>query len=277
MDEQRFDHAIQTKQSGKPRDAYEEFVTIASMCQDPIDKAGALLYAEFCLKDAGDFEAAQLQLEAVADLVRSSDNSADATDEDDRIMWLRIALRLEEADFSRLQGRPAEALTKFQNLLAQFSVPLHQPQYNSDYKMILVRLGFTLADLGKWSDALPLLQEEEVAESGAASALFNFYLGTCYVGVGDLSKGVLRLRESLQGFLPTSLEYRAHSSLGKAYFNLGEYRLAKTELEKASETSNPAYIREAHLWKWLEAASRHLGLNDEANRYSQLAAAESRS
>jgi tetratricopeptide (TPR) repeat protein len=272
MDDRRFEHACQLKQAGELREAYEEFVALASGCKDPIDKAGALLYAELCLKDAGDLKAANLQLNAVRDILGHSYPSDDGTSADNRAVWLGIAIGFEEADLCRMEGRSEEALVKFQNLLSQFAVQLHQPNYRSDYEMIQVRCGMILADLGRWSEALPILQQaDSVEQPGSSTVLIDFYLGSCYVAVGDLVQGVLKLRKSLEGMLPSSLEYRAHSSLGKAYYNLGDYAQAKEELEKATQTGDPSYIRDARLWRWLEATCQHLGLKDEADRYRQLA------
>jgi len=267
MDDRRFERALQLKQSGKPREAYEEFVALASQSKDPIDKAGALLYAELCLKDDGELHRARLQLNAVTEILRDSSSLSKGTSANDRTLWLQFAVRFEEADLSYMEGRAEEALAKFEELLSEFAPQLRESNHHSDHEMIQVRRGIILADLGRWSEALPILQQaKSVDQHGSSNTLVDFYLGSCYLAVGDFASGVLKLRKALEGPLPSSLAYRAHSSLGKAYFKLQDYVQAKGELDKATETGDPSYIQEAQLWKWLEATCEHLGLKDEADR-----------
>lgn len=269
MDAQRFEHACQLKEKGKLKESFEEFTKLADDSEDPIDKAGAVLYAAASLKMAGEFKLAKQQLNTVRGILANLPHLGKDTSTDERTVWLGIAVGFEEADVYRAEGQTEQALAKFRDVLSRFAVQLHQPSYRSDYEMIQTRHAFMLADLGRWDDALPILEEAESFEQDKGA--INFYLGYCYVAIGDNAKGEQKLRKSLEMGLPPHFEYRAHCALGKAYHKLEDYAQAKLELEKGARTADPSYIRQAELWKWLEVTCRNLGLKDEAEHYAKLA------
>lgn len=99
----------------------------------------------------------------------------------------------------------------------------------------------------------------------------SLYLGSCYTNNAEWSKAETELSKSLKIGLRPDLEFRSHFRLGKAYHKLEDYAQAKRELEKAAQTADASYIKEARLWEWLESTCRHLGLNSEAEHYAQLA------
>lgn len=55
-----------------------------------------------------------------------------------------------------------------------------------------------------------------------------------------------------------------------AYYELHDYARAKCELEVGAKAATPEYIKQAHIWKWLECSCRGLGLMDEANHYAMM-------
>src|SRR6266852_5276844 len=69
MDEQRILNACQLRDEGKFIEAYNEFIQIAESTPDPLDKAGALLYAANTLEMSGQCEAATTKLSAVRALM----------------------------------------------------------------------------------------------------------------------------------------------------------------------------------------------------------------
>jgi tetratricopeptide (TPR) repeat protein len=270
MDDRRFEYACQLKEDGKFTESFKEFVRLAGDTEEPTDKAAAFLYAAASLKMAGQFEPARQQLNEVkAILATSSIQGSKDIFPVERTQWLELAVAFEEADTYRAESRTEEALARFQDLLSRFAVQVRQPSYRADYEMIQTRRAFLLADLGRWGDALSLLEEAESFEQTEGS--INFYQGYCYVAIGNNAKGEQKLRKSLEMGLPPYLEYRAHCALGKAYHKLEDYTRAKAELEKGAQTADPAYIRQAQLWKWLEVTCLHLGLKDEAEHYARLA------
>jgi tetratricopeptide (TPR) repeat protein len=128
---------------------------------------------------------------------------------------------------------------------------------------------FLLADLGRWKEALPILEEAEKFQNFKEG--IAFYLGHCYLSADDYVRAEEKLVEALRLGLPQNLQYRAHCELGMVYASLGNYIQAKAELESCAEKANTGYIKQAQLWKRLQAVCRALGLKDEVERYARLA------
>jgi tetratricopeptide (TPR) repeat protein len=100
---------------------------------------------------------------------------------------------------------------------------------------------FVLADLGRWKEALPILeaiQSRQEYREGIA-----FYLGHCHASAHEYKKAKPHFVEALKLGLPPNLEYRAHYELGVVYFALGGYAQAKIEFEKTLQTAAPAYLK----------------------------------
>jgi tetratricopeptide (TPR) repeat protein len=269
MDDQRFLKAIQLRDGGRLKEAVDEFYKIAEESEDPVDKAGVLLNLAATLRPLNEFSKAREELNAARRLVASLDDSPVGTLRDPRLLQLELSLDFEDADISGYEGELEEALEKFDLLLREYGQTLKEPEFRESYEMIQTRRGFLFADLGRCKDALPVLEEAETFESRKAE--IYFYLGHCYLTDRDYARAAERLINALRFGLPRILEYRAHCELGIAYYSLKDYIQAKLEFEKCAETGDAEYIQQAQIWKWLENASRILGLRDEAERYSKLA------
>jgi tetratricopeptide (TPR) repeat protein len=98
----------------------------------------------------------------------------------------------------------------------------------------------------------------------------NFYLGYCYISVEQYDEAKRLLEQSIEQGLPLHLEFRAHSALGMALYEAGDYVRAKRELEMGLRGANPRYVKEAQLWKWLHHTCVSLGLKEEAEYYNKL-------
>jgi tetratricopeptide (TPR) repeat protein len=269
MDDQRFLKACQLREEGKLREAIDEFFRIVEVTEDPIDKAGVLVYAAATLRELGDYDDAMQQLSVAKNFVRSFGDSRSNLTSDYRLRQLEVLLDFEEADIWRFMGRNEEALAKFNASLKKYGESLHEPEFRDMYEMIQTRRAFLLADLGRWKESLPILEETESSEELREGTLF--YLGHCYLSARDYVRAEEKLIEALRLGLPKNLEYRAHCELGMVYASLGNYTQAKSEFEKSTEKADAGYIKQAQLWKRLEAVCRGLGLKDEADRYARLA------
>lgn len=269
MDDARFLKACQLQDEGRLKEAIDEFYRVAADAEDPVDKAGVLLNVAATLRALGEFDKARGELRAARSLVTSSIKSTVEASRGERLLQLEPSLDFQEADIYGYEGKLDEALAQFELLLKRHQEALKQPELRELYEMIQTRRGFILADLGRCKEALPILEGAETY--GARKAEIYFYLGHCYLTEGEYKRAAGKLVEALKIGLPHVLGYRAHCELGIAYYRLVEYARAKLEFERSAETADPEYIQQAQIWKWLENASRALGLKDEADRYSRLA------
>lgn len=268
MDEQRLQRACELVDEGKYTEAYDQFIQLAESTPDPLERAWPLIYAANTLQTLGRPEAATAQLSAARTLIEEQRASRSASDE---FAAAESFLDFEDANLSWLRGDNLETpLNRFDAALTKHRSALKDPRARGLYEAIQIRRAFILADLGRWKESLPILQEinspQECVEGIA------FYLGHCYLAAQDYIRAEQKLTEALRlGGLPHSLEYRAHCELGMAYYQLQDYPQAKRALEKCAATADESYLKDGIIWKYLEATCRALKLKDEAEHYASLA------
>jgi len=270
MNTLRLENANVLRDSGKFREAYEEFVGLAENTEDPFDKAWLLLNAAATLRASGQHALARQQLDAIGNFNSISDSSnLEASRRAIRLLELEMGVEFEEATLSEAEGRKEEALASLSALLIKYQENIKDPDVLDLYNTIRMRRAFLLADLGRFQEALPILKAANVLEPSKAQIVF--YLGHCYLGGKDYIGAERLLAEALRLGLPPHLEFRAHCELGMAHYELGDYIRAKLELEEGEKSADATYLARGQIWKWLEYTCIGLGLQGEADHYANLA------
>ena len=267
MDEAHLVRACELVDQERYVEAYDEFMQLAESTADPLEKVWPLLYAANTLQTLGREEAATSQLSTVRKLIEHHRSSSSAMDEkfaaaetfldfiDSNVLWLR-------------GGSKEAALARFDGVLHRHGQALKDPRARGLYEGIQIRRAFLLADLGRWKEAMPIL--EDIKSPQEYKEGIAFYLGHCYSSAGDYGKAVHWLTQALKLGLPKRLEYRAHCELGTAFYHLGEYAQARAEFQKGAQMADAQYIKESQLWRWLELTCRALGLKSEADEYARM-------
>lgn len=276
MDEPKFLNACELRDEGKLTEACHEFIQLAESEADPLDKAGALLYAANTLEMSGQVEAATSKLSEARALIEGYPHPKSAADE--RVAALELFLDYEAATLLWLRGENLEAVLKtFEAAIKKHRLEAASNKHNltpkdlhsSDfYEAIQIRRAFILADLNRWKEAMPILegiQSPREYKEGVA-----FYLGHCYVCAGEYSKAKPYLLDALNLGLPPSLEFRAHDELGIVYMAIGGCARAKIEFETTLQTADANYLKDGSICKRLEICCRQLGLQAEAERYARM-------
>jgi tetratricopeptide (TPR) repeat protein len=269
MDEQRLQDACKMVDEGRYAEAYDTFVQLAENTPDPLERAWPLIYAANTLQTLGQEQAAMAQLNVARALIEDQRQSGSARSEE--LEAAELFLDFEDANILwRRGGKKEEALNKFEAALKNHPLALGDPGLSDLCNAIQIRRAFILADLGRWQEALPLL--EEIKSPQEYSEGIAFYLGHCYLAGHDYIRAEQKLAEALKlGGLPHSLEYRAHCELGMTCYQLQDYAQAKRELEKCAEMADRSYLKDGALWGYLAATCRALGLKAEAETYSRMA------
>jgi tetratricopeptide (TPR) repeat protein len=183
MDEERFLHGCQLRDEGKLTEAYNEFSHLAENTADPFDKAGALLYAANTLELSGQVEAATAKIRAVRSLIEEHRTPMSVRDE--KFAALELFLDYEDANLLWRRGEnPEAALNRFDATLKKHKLdaankkdslaPIDRHSRDS-YESIQIRRAFILADLGRWNEALPILEGIESPQEFREGVAF--YLG----------------------------------------------------------------------------------------------------
>jgi tetratricopeptide (TPR) repeat protein len=192
-----------------------------------------MLQATHILATLGQLDTAESKLNTVRALIKEH-TPANTSEE---TVALELFLDFEDANLSWLRDDNREAvLKKLEMALKKYTPTLKESPSRYSYEGLQIRRAFILADLGRWKEALPILEgitsPQEYREGVA------FYLGHCYVSGKEYKKAKPYLVEALKLGLPPSLEYRAHNELGIVYFALGGYAQVKIELRKRSKVQN---------------------------------------
>lgn len=275
MDEPKFLKACHLRDAGKLTEAYREFIEVAEGASDPLDKAGALLYACNALEMAGQIEDATSTLREAQALMEDCRHESRVNE---KHAAFELFLDYEAANLLWLRGGNAQAaLNEFDATIKKHHlgamVNKHdlipkEAHSHGFYESIQIRRAFILADLGRWKEAMPILEEIESPQEYKEG--IAFYLGHCYSCAHDYNKAIDCLSQALKLGLPKQLEYRAHCELGVTLYHLGEYAQAKAEFEKGVQIADAQYIKESQIWKWLEHTCRALGLKSEAEEYARM-------
>jgi tetratricopeptide (TPR) repeat protein len=227
MDQERLSKACELVDKGKYSEAHAEFIQLAEDTPDPIEKAWPLIYAANTRQSLGQQEAATIQLDAARTLLEKHRPPVSAKDE--RFAAAECFLDLVDANLLwRRGGNMEAALDRFDAALKKHKTALEDS--SSFNEAFLIRRAFILVDLGRWKEALPVLEgiksPQEYREGVA------YYLRHCYLAGNDYERAQEKLTEALKlGGLPIWLEYRAHCELGATYYHLKDYKEAKHELE----------------------------------------------
>lgn len=274
MNEPKFLNACQLRDEGKFTEACHEFIQLAEGEADPLDKAGALVYAANTLEISGQVEAATTKLSEAQALMETLPKSA----ADEKFEAVELFLDYEAATLLWLRGENLEgALNKFESAIkkhgleAAFNKHHLTPKdiHSRDFfEAIQIRRAFILADLGRWQEALPIL--EGVGSPREYKEGVTFYLGHCYSSAHDYGRALDCLTQALKLGLPKGLEYRAHCELGATFYHLGEYAQAKAQFQEGAQMADARYIKESQIWRWLELTCRALGLKSEAEEYARM-------
>jgi len=262
-------HASQLRDEGKVDEAVAEFEGLADDTLDPLDKAGLLINAGNTLTSIRKTKLAKEKLDSVLSIIAGLGKADDAVYDRYRLASISILAAYEEANICNAEGRKEEALAKIEMLESRFSAEFRGPDHRGGYEMVRAEHGILLADLGRWKEALPILEEAESFERHRG--LIKFYLGHTYIASKAYVEGVEKLKEALAMTLPPELEGRAHCDLGVAYHKLEHYTEAKVEFERYAGRIDSYYMPAAELWHWLDVTCQHLKLWGEAKRYAQLA------
>src|SRR5262249_55923314 len=202
MDEQKFQQACRLRDEGKLAEAYNDFIQLAETETNALDKARVLLYAANALRLSEKYEAATKKLVAARGLIKGYPLSNSTAAE--KFADLELFLDFEDANLFWLTSQHRQAvLDKFKAILRKHRLPVSRdPRSHDAYEAIQTRRAFLLANLGRWQEALPILEGIESPREYEEG--FAFYLGHCYLAAGDYRKAEKKLSEALKlGSLPT--------------------------------------------------------------------------
>jgi tetratricopeptide (TPR) repeat protein len=268
-DSQLLDKASVLREDGKFREAYDLFMLAASQADNPLEKAGILLNAATNLTQSDEQARSRNQLNQIRELLGTMNPSVFTKDEYDEFVSVTVEIEIEEAEVLVTEGKIEAAIEQLAATLARYKDEIQEPSRIDIYDEIQTRRAYFLTDLDQFEKAIPFL--EEVKGRRNDNATFLFYLGHCYFRAKRWGEAQQKLERALVLRPRRGIAFQAHGSLGMVFCETGDYQRAKQELETCARFAAQDYIKQAHIWKWLEYTCIRLGLKEEARQYGQLA------
>ena len=259
------EQAYDFRQKGKLKDAAETFRKAAENADNVIEKAGILLNLADTLTELGESNLASNQLRSARELLSIGKSEHLSPSEEIELKRLVMGVEVQDADILRADGQFQNALEKLQDLVRRYR---DDPQLVEEFDVLRMQQAFLLCGVGRYEEALPILQD--LASKHPRNGAVLFHLGHSYVTLKDFASSKPILEEALSIELPEGFEFQAHCSLGMALYGLQDYSAAKREFEIGSKTATPHYLKDAHIWRWLECTCEALGQAEEAHYYSLL-------
>jgi len=247
--------------------ALQELRDLASRIADPWERAELNYHEIMFLVGIHSVPEARQRLEdlkrVLASLIKSPSDGYEIGSQ----FSLPVMARNAEVRVTIEEGKEPEALRLIEDFVSRYPKQLSLPDFRPIVEEIATLRGVLLANAGRWADARPFL--EQTSPPKAWKAQHCYYLGRCCYEFREYERARDKLVEALNLGLDANEGGMAHYVLGIVEYHLSDMNAAKRQFELSLKTADPAYL--GHLiWEWLEATSRALGLQAEAENYRRL-------
>ena len=171
------------------------------------------------------------------------------------------------------EGDRKTALGIFDRLQADYGQLLRTQQHSALDARIQGSRGMLLAELGRYSEAAPLLERAMASESAEIDKDGILHdLGLCYLQLGRRAVAKETLERLLREGVRADLMPSTRLYLGDVYFHEGAYAKAMREFEWCLAHAGEHKIPTPYLYRWLAVTAGAMGMKEDAERYDKLAA-----
>ncbi len=255
IDWERYREFEALDRSGCSEEALAGFQELLAAASAPQDRAAVLLSVAGCLASLGKgSEARRAASQALALPDETSETFA----------WALLF----DAGLEISMGNCKKALAELDRLESDFRNLLNLPENRESFETVERRRGIALYRLHRAKEALPFLERAAARDVERATVLY--YLGRCCYDLGALEKAQASLREALTLDLHPLYQPGAHYVLGLSYHWRGQNARAVEEYRWCLENDAKGLLPKRSVLTALVDASKALGMEDEAARYSAM-------
>ncbi|HXQ25145.1 MAG TPA: hypothetical protein VN822_01945 [Candidatus Acidoferrales bacterium] len=252
-------------EAGERVEALQELRDLARRLDDPWDRAFSLYHETLFLAEMAETSQARSRLEELKGAVASLTDPPPDAYQNNYPISLTVMARYAEILILLAERNEPLALQVLEELVSRYPKHLAMPDSWGIERDIQVQRGYLLADAGRWREAKPFL--ENAFPPDVWKSVTCYYLGHCYYELHEYERARMKLVEALDLGLVGHWEGKARYVLGIVEYHLSDIKAAKTQFELCVQTAGPEYLGQTRVWEWLEATSRKLGLQDEAEMY----------
>ena len=199
-------------------------------------------------------------------LLELSDSFLRETDEG------QVRAALIEVQIDSVEDNWSRVLPSLGRMLRKYKKSLSDPQLRDVYEEIQLRRGMRVAFLGRFREALPIL--EEVVSFNTSSLLsgeFWYEMGKCYVDAGDFEKAGEAYSKALGYGLDDVRASHAHWEVAVILMRNESHARALDELGLAEKHANTANIEKKNIYKAMSVAFFKLGMKEDGIRCATMA------
>jgi tetratricopeptide (TPR) repeat protein len=185
---------------------------------------------------------------------------------------VRFSFDVLDASLFDQEGRPDQAYARLTTVLSRHSERLSRPDVRSIYEDIQQRRGFDLVRIGKFQEAVPILEEVllfRLTQEIRSAALVN--LGFSYAKLENYEKARDYFEQAAAIGISKEWEGQSHYYLGVSYAQLHLLRSAKREFKLCEQHSVAYNVSLPNIYGWLSWICKGLGEKAESERYARLA------
>lgn len=255
LDWNLYNELVMLEYSGKPDEALRGLNELEKKCTEPDEKVVLLLAASNCFVLLDRYDEARQAIEKAFALVERHSR-----------LYPRIAFKDAYIDIYLRNWK--KALAKIDAILKESGETLQMPDNADVLEQVRSSQGIVLLELGRYREALPLLEEAVIARPVDGELLI--YLGACYFNLRELDKSRNCFVSALKSELDANFRYKAHFFLGSVYYAQANFAWAKQEFEEALQQGEQRQLSGYNIYEYLRLTSQSLGLESEAKRYSEL-------
>lgn len=255
MDWERYYELLRLDDAGQSEAALSGLREALASTESADEKAAVLLAIAECFRNLRRVSEAR---DALSDVKRTVPKNSDQFA---RALIIDACLDIDE-------GKWSWALTKLDDLNSTFSDLFNRPEEQDTLADLQRKRGIVLYELHRPSEARTLLERAATLNEDRPTALY--YLGRCRYDLGDLDGAKQALRDALTLDLHPVYQPSAHYVLGLIHYHQGQHAWAIREYEWCLEHDGRGLVQKPKLLTALVMASRALGMDKEAERYSKM-------
>ena len=258
MNTQRFEHAIALRDSGRVEEALRELTELAASAADAEEKATLLMNVSTCLMNLDRLKEAREHLSHARRIAPRTQGL--------------LYLDFQEAALWSREDRWDKTLKILDRLKRDHGELLLAAEHRELYEQIQYFRGTALVALSRYREARAVLEECNSFHLDVSDELQALYeLGACYAHLKENERAKEALEEALRRGLQGPGAVYAHYYLGKIHFSEAAYAKAMKEFEFCLSQADHGQIPKGHIYTWLAATARNLGMGRDAERYESLA------
>jgi tetratricopeptide (TPR) repeat protein len=258
MDELRLQQVGTLREAGRIGDALAELDAMIESTTDPVERA-TLVFNKAALYSAqGSLKASRAEMDRALSI--APDNPL-----------VRLLYDLQDASQYGLENSNSESFTRLTRTLSKHAELLKAPESKVFYQEIQHRRGLALYHLGRFPEAIPLLEESRTFDLPRQQMSDTLcILGYCHAKNKDHGRTAESLSQAIHLGLSEQWEGIAHYGLGIAYAYLGRLSESRNEFLFCEKMIARLKAPATSLYSWLAKISAALGEKAEAERYEQL-------